>query len=153
MSNSKMKEYTIKFVDADGQIEDGSFTYPLEDSATVAILKEASKNEVIEYEEDQLRMFLRNRNGHDIGLDDDDILSEVIDDHPGQILVECASLGHFSGKIWIHKDFEEDVFLLLGSPKNFAHHNVKPFERKYEVPLGKPFELSRQKLALSLFNH
>ena len=136
--SNKMREYTIKFLDSDGEIEDESHRFQLENSATVSILKEAFQKEVEEYKPDQLRLFFRKENGQKIGLDDDDILSEVIGDQAGQILAECEPLGVLSGKIWIHKDFNEEVFVLVGTPKRFDHYKVYRSQgSNYTVPIGK----------------
>ena len=133
-----MREYTIKFLDSDGEIENESHIFQLENSATVSILKEAFQKEVEEYKPDQLRLFFRKENGQKIGLDNDDILSEVIGDQAGQILAECEPLGVLSGKIWIHKDFNEEVFVLVGTPKRFDHYKVYRSQgSNYTVPISK----------------
>ena len=146
-----MKVYAIKFLDSDGEIESQSHEFQLENSATVSALKEAFQKEVEMYKPDSFRIFFRKENGQNIGLDDDDRLDEVVGDQPGQILVECPTLGILSGKIWLHKNFNEEVHILLGSPKRFEHFNVYRSEgSNYEVPLGKTFEFLRQKSSIKL---
>ena len=136
-----MKDYNVKFLDSLGNIEGNSRTYQLENSATVFDLKKAVEDKIVVYKSDQFRLFFRQENGQNLGLDDDEVLEDVVNDS-GQILVECPSLGGpgqlFTGKVWIHKDSHEDVCLLLGSTKSFEHHKVPYLEAKtnMELPMG-----------------
>ena len=133
-------EYKVKFLDSDGDVENRPFSYRLEKPATVSCLKKAVEKEA-NYPSSEFRLFFRKENGQNIGLEDDDVLKDVVDDS-GQLLVECPSLGGpgqlFTGKVWIHKDSHEDVCLLLGSTKSFEHHKVPYLEAKtnMELPMG-----------------
>ena len=126
-----MKEYIISFVGSSGKVEDESFTFALENSATVSCLKKA-----VEFEADcppsDFRLFFRKENGQYIGLEDDDVLEDVVDDS-GQLLVECPPLGG-QKQIWIHKDFSEEVCVLLGSTKSFEHYKVPERETMMGLP-------------------
>ena len=135
-----MKEYIIKFLDSRGKVEDKAFTFSLENSATVSCLKKAVEPDA-DCPQSEFRLFFRQENGQNLGLDEDEVLEDVVNDS-GQLLVECPSLGGpgqlFTGKVWIHKDSHEDVFLLLGSTKSFEHHKVPYLEAKtnMELPMG-----------------
>ena len=132
-----MEEYKVKFLDSDGDVENKPFYHRLEKSATVSCLKKAVEKEASCPSSD-FRLFFRKENGQNIGLEDDDVLEDVVDDS-GQLLVECPSLGGlFTGKVWIHTDSHEKVFLLLGSTKSFEHHKIPYLEAKtkMELPMG-----------------
>ena len=59
-----------------------------------------------------------------LGLDDEEQLDEIIRDS-GQFLVQCPSLGTLDGQISILRDFEEDVYILLGATKDFDHFHIQ----------------------------
>ena len=61
-----MKEYMIKALDSDGNVEDRPYSFQLEDSATVLSLKEAFQKKSV-YTSDQFRLFYRKENGQNIG--------------------------------------------------------------------------------------
>ena len=139
-----MEEYKVKFLDSDGDVENRPFYYRLKESATVSCLKEAVEKEA-NYPSSEFRLFFRKENGQNLGLDDDDVLKEVVDDS-GQLLVQCPTLGDkplgglFTGQVWIHTDsIDEKVFVCLGSRNTFHHHKVPYLEfkdRHMELPLG-----------------
>ena len=126
-----MEEYKVKFLDSDGDVENKPFYHRLEKSATVSCLKKAVEKEASCPSSD-FRLFFRKENGQNIGLEDDDVLKDVVDDS-GQLLVECPPLGG-QKQIWIHKDFSEEVCVLLGSTKSFEHHKVPFPERMMQLP-------------------
>ena len=130
-----MKEYNLKFLDSQGNVEDELHTFTMQNSATVFCLKKAVETEA-DCPPSDFRLFFRKENGQNLGLDDDDVLEEVVDDS-GQILVQCPSLGLFTGKVWLHKDTYEDVFVLLGSAKSFDHLKVYCSEgTNMDLPMG-----------------
>ena len=132
-----MKDYNVKFLDSLGNIGGNSRIYQLENSATVLDLKKAVEDKIVVYKSDQFRLFFRQENGQNLGLDEDEVLEDVVNDS-GQILVQCPTLGILKGKVWIHKDFNEEVFILLGSTKSFDHLKVYRTEgSNMDLPLGK----------------
>ena len=134
-----MKDYNVKFLDSHGNIEGDSHTYQLENSATVSDLKKVVEDQVSVYKSDQFRLFFRQENGQNLGLDEDEVLEDVVNES-GQILVQCPTLGILKGKVWIHKDFNEEVFILLGSTKSFDHLKVYRTEgSNMDLPLGKNY--------------
>ena len=126
-----MEEYKVKFLDSDGDVENKPFYHRLEKSATVSCLKKAVEKEASCPSSD-FRLFFRKENGQNIGLEDDDVLKDVVDDS-GQLLVECPPLGG-QKQIWIHKDFSEEVCVLVGSTKFFEHHKVPERETMMGLP-------------------
>ena len=61
-----MKEYIIKALDSDGNVEGRPYPFQLEEPATVLCLKEAFGKESV-YTSDQFRLFYRKENGQNIG--------------------------------------------------------------------------------------
>ena len=59
-----------------------------------------------------------------LGLDDEEQLDEIVRDS-GQFLVQCPTLGALDGQISILRDFEEDVYILLGATKDFDHFHIQ----------------------------
>ena len=150
-----MKEYIIKALDSDGNVEDRPYPFQLEDSATVLSLKKAFEKKSV-YTSDQFRLFYRKENGQNIGtiflepkflnvwpitiislgLDDEEQLDEIVRDS-GQFLVQCPTLGALDGQISILRDFEEDVYILLGATKNFEHFHIRNMDGDNNLKLPK----------------
>ena len=81
--------------------------------------------------------FLINLSILEQGLEDDDILEDIVKE-PGMFLANVPTLGILKGMITIHRDFDESVFILLGSLKNFEHFHVhRSAGDNFLLPKGK----------------
>ena len=133
----KMEEYKVKQIFPGEIIGKQTFTFKLEGKATIFDLKEAFTNEE-GYTPEQLRMVYRTAD-MDVPLDDTDKL-EDIEDHTGQFLVECPTMGIFDGKLSLNVQDVKDVgeiAVLIGNKKCYEHFLMTRLVQDLTLPKGK----------------
>ena len=135
----KMEDFNVKqiFPGVPGEIIEETYTFKLEGKATILDLKEAFVNEE-GYTLEQFRMVYRKAD-MDVPLDDTDKL-EDIEDHTGQFLVECPTMGIFDGKLSLNVQDVKDVgeiAVLIGNKKCYEHFLMTRLVQDLKLPKGK----------------
>ena len=135
----KMEDFNVKqiFPGVPGEIIEETYTFKLEGKATILDLKEAFVNEE-GYTLEQFRMVYRKAD-MDVPLDDTDRL-EDIEDHTGQFLVECPTMGIFDGKLSLNVQDVKDVgeiAVLIGNKKCYEHFLMTRLVQDLTLPKGK----------------
>ena len=134
-----MEDFNVKqiFPGVPGEIIEETYTFKLEGKATILDLKEAFVNEE-GYTLEQFRMVYRKAD-MDVPLDDTDRL-EDIEDHTGQFLVECPTMGIFDGKLSLNVQDVKDVgeiAVLIGNKKCYEHFLMTRLVQDLKLPKGK----------------
>ena len=89
------------------------------------------------YELDQVRVFYRRPNDNlfdDFGIEDDEFLDEINADKAGKFMAEFPHVGVFKGQVSVSlEDPNEQVEILMGTPKSFEHHILNKLKSNFHV--------------------
>ena len=126
-----MEGVSVKIILPDESLSDETFTFKMQEKATVLDLKVAFAEEV-GYTPEQLRMVYRTPD-MDVPLDDTDLLEELQEQF-GRFLVQCPSVTVFDGKFSIN--YNESMDILVGTKDSFEHFKLTRRRDNLKLPFG-----------------